>query len=76
MSAVMVEGGASVFTSFLREKLADRLVIIIAPKIIGHGTEAIGDLNIDTVDQSYQLDHINVRTLDDDIMIEGDVRYP
>ncbi|MBN2009174.1 bifunctional diaminohydroxyphosphoribosylaminopyrimidine deaminase/5-amino-6-(5-phosphoribosylamino)uracil reductase RibD [candidate division KSB1 bacterium] len=76
ISTLLVEGGASIFTSFLRERLVDRLVIMMAPKIIGRGTDAIGSLHIEKVDKSYQLKHVNVRKLCEDIVVEGDVVYP
>ena len=41
IQSVLVEGGAKVITSFLKERLADRLVVITAPKIIGKGIDGI-----------------------------------
>jgi riboflavin biosynthesis pyrimidine reductase len=41
---VMVEGGAALINSFLSERLVDRLAGCIAPKILGSGIEAVGDL--------------------------------
>ena len=38
ISSLLVEGGAAVITSFLKEKLADRLIVILAPKIVGRGS--------------------------------------
>ena len=46
ISSVLMEGGAQIITSFLKENLVNRLVTVIAPKIIGKGIEAVGDLNI------------------------------
>ncbi|HOD63544.1 MAG TPA: bifunctional diaminohydroxyphosphoribosylaminopyrimidine deaminase/5-amino-6-(5-phosphoribosylamino)uracil reductase RibD [Smithellaceae bacterium] len=46
ISSVLIEGGAGIITSALREGLARRLVVVTAPKIIGKGIEAVGDLNI------------------------------
>lgn len=37
---LMVEGGADVFSQFLRESLIDRLDVFVAPKIIGSGETA------------------------------------
>ena len=41
--SLMVEGGATVIKSFLAEHLADRLVVTIAPMILG-GLSAVGNL--------------------------------
>ncbi len=35
--SVLVEGGSRILSSFLKKRLADHLVIVIAPKIIGKG---------------------------------------
>ena len=39
--SVLVEGGSRVLTSFLKRRLADYLVVIIAPKIVGKGIESV-----------------------------------
>jgi diaminohydroxyphosphoribosylaminopyrimidine deaminase / 5-amino-6-(5-phosphoribosylamino)uracil reductase len=46
ISSVLIEGGAQIITSALKNNLVNRLVAIIAPKIIGKGIEAVGDLGI------------------------------
>jgi GTP cyclohydrolase II len=73
--SLLVEGGARVITSALSEGLADRLVVGIAPTLIGAGTEAVGDLGIDTIGQGLRLSNRSVRRVGDDILIAGDVRH-
>jgi len=75
MSAVMVEGGAQVYTSFLKEKMVDHIVIALAPKIIGTGIEAIGDLGILTVDNSIELINVKTKKLGPDLFVSADVSY-
>lgn len=75
VSAVMVEGGARVYTSFLKNKLVDHVEIAIAPKILGAGIEAIGDLGIRLVDQSLQLVQVRYQKLGSDFLISGDIRF-
>ncbi|QQR81546.1 MAG: bifunctional diaminohydroxyphosphoribosylaminopyrimidine deaminase/5-amino-6-(5-phosphoribosylamino)uracil reductase RibD [Deltaproteobacteria bacterium] len=70
--SVLVEGGPSVATSFLQQKLVDRVVHFISPSYVGgnhHG--ALGDLLIKKLGQKMSLREIEVRTLGSDIMIEG-----
>lgn len=74
VSSVLVEGGAAVITSLLRQNLADRLVIIIAPKLLGKGIEAIGDLKIEEVSQSLKLSFTRIRRLGEDLVIEARVK--
>ncbi|MFQ5420065.1 MAG: RibD family protein, partial [Anaerolineae bacterium] len=40
---LMVEGGAAVITSFLAERLVDRVVLTLAPKLVG-GLHAVNGL--------------------------------
>ncbi|MDZ7265316.1 MAG: bifunctional diaminohydroxyphosphoribosylaminopyrimidine deaminase/5-amino-6-(5-phosphoribosylamino)uracil reductase RibD [candidate division KSB1 bacterium] len=75
VSAVMVEGGGRLYTSFLNSKLVDHIIVAIAPKILGAGIEAIGDLGIRQVDQSLQLDRIRYQKLGPDFLISGDIRF-
>lgn len=46
ISSILIEGGAQMITSALKDNLVNRLVTVIAPKILGKGVEAVGDLNI------------------------------
>jgi diaminohydroxyphosphoribosylaminopyrimidine deaminase / 5-amino-6-(5-phosphoribosylamino)uracil reductase len=71
VSSLLVEGGAGVLTSFIREELADRLIIISAPKIFGKGTDAIGDLDVRTVDQAIPLAIRRVSYKNGDIIVDA-----
>ena len=71
ISSLLVEGGAEVTTSFLRHKLADRVVVAVAPKILGKGIEAVGELDITRISQALKLDFQKISRADDDIVIEA-----
>ncbi|HEX7534964.1 MAG TPA: bifunctional diaminohydroxyphosphoribosylaminopyrimidine deaminase/5-amino-6-(5-phosphoribosylamino)uracil reductase RibD [Syntrophales bacterium] len=71
ISSVLVEGGAAIITSILTEQLPDRVVIIIAPKIVGKGLEAIGDLGIKSINESLKIAYRKIRRLGDDLIIDG-----
>ena len=71
--SLMVEGGAAVITSFLRARLADRVVVGIAPKIVGSGTEAVGDLSVVRVSEGLRLSDRSVHALGDDLVVAGDL---
>jgi riboflavin-specific deaminase-like protein len=60
---VFVEGGAKVITSFLRAGLVHRMVVVIAPVIIGRGVEAVGDLEITSLDQALRPRRSRTRRL-------------
>jgi diaminohydroxyphosphoribosylaminopyrimidine deaminase/5-amino-6-(5-phosphoribosylamino)uracil reductase len=69
--SLLVEGGGEVITSFLRLNLVDRFVVIIAPKILGKGTDAVRDLNITDLTKAYQLNIEKVYRSGVDIVVEG-----
>jgi 3,4-dihydroxy 2-butanone 4-phosphate synthase/GTP cyclohydrolase II len=71
--SVMVEGGAQVITSLLSAGLADRLVVGTAPRIIGAGTEAVGDLGVARVTEGIVLRNRSVHLTTDDVVTAWDV---
>ena len=71
--SVLVEGGARVITSFLSLGLADRLVVGIAPRVLGSGTEAVNDLGITEVASSIRIEDRAVHVAGDDVLIAGDL---
>jgi len=71
IESVLVEGGKAIITSLLDARSVDRLVVIIAPKIIGRGTEAIGDLGIREVGKALTFSSVKIRKLDDDIIFDA-----
>jgi GTP cyclohydrolase II len=71
--SLLVEGGAAVITSFLSWGLADRLVVGIAPRVLGTGTEAVGDLGIAEVASSLRVHRRAVHVVGEDVLIAGDI---
>jgi diaminohydroxyphosphoribosylaminopyrimidine deaminase/5-amino-6-(5-phosphoribosylamino)uracil reductase len=74
ISSVLVEGGAAVITTILRQELADRAVIIIAPKIVGKGIEAVGDMGIERIDNALALSVKRIIRKGDDLIIDALVK--
>jgi diaminohydroxyphosphoribosylaminopyrimidine deaminase/5-amino-6-(5-phosphoribosylamino)uracil reductase len=71
ITSLLVEGGGEVITSFLRLNLVDKLVVIIAPKILGKGTDAVGDLDITDLAKAYNLTFDKFYKSGVDIVVEG-----
>jgi diaminohydroxyphosphoribosylaminopyrimidine deaminase/5-amino-6-(5-phosphoribosylamino)uracil reductase len=71
ISSILIEGGAQVITSVLKNNLANRMVTIIAPKIIGKGIEAVGDLNIKKLGAAKKLSIQKVLRRGDDVIIDS-----
>ncbi len=74
ISSVLVEGGSITITSFLRQGLVDKLVVIVAPKILGRGLEVVGDLGIREVNRALRLSFDKVYRKGEDIVIEAKVK--
>ncbi len=70
VAAVLVEGGRGVLTSFLRAGLVDRLIVTVAPMIVGAGIDAIGDLATVRLDQALRFATERVIRLGDDVILD------
>lgn len=75
IGSIMVEGGAGLITSLLRERLADRLVVTVAPKLLGIGIEAVGDLGISDLADAIQLRDVTVTPCGVDLVLDGRLVY-
>ena len=73
ISSVLVEGGSEVITSMLRLNLVDKLVIIVAPRIMGKGIEAVGELKINDVSKALKLSFKKINRMGEDLVIEARV---
>jgi GTP cyclohydrolase II len=71
--SLMVEGGAIVLTSLLRRRLVDRLVVCLAPIVLGQGVQAVGDLGISRLAQALGLRGLHVRRLGQDLILSAEV---
>ena len=71
ISSILVEGGKQVFTSVLKSGYADRIVVFIAPRILGDGLAAVGDLGIANVNAAIELENINFQKISNDYMIDA-----
>ena len=74
--SVMVEGGATLITALLRARLVDRLAVCVAPKILGTGIEAVGDLGIRDLAKSLSLSEVTFTPRGGDLLLEGSLEYP
>src|SRR5215207_5651541 len=70
--SVLVEGGAALITSLLREHLVQRLVVCVAPKVLGHGVEAVGDLGIRRLADALTFRRSGFRACGVDVLFEGE----
>lgn len=69
--SVMVEGGAGIITTMLAQRLVDRLVVCVAPKVLGSGLDAVGDLGISSLADAIVFDSMEIRQLGPDVIFDG-----
>lgn len=74
LSSLLIEGGAAVITSVLQSGIADRLVVVIAPKIIGQGIAAVGDLGIRKMDEALGFSCRKITRRGGDLIIDGRIK--
>jgi diaminohydroxyphosphoribosylaminopyrimidine deaminase / 5-amino-6-(5-phosphoribosylamino)uracil reductase len=76
VGTAMVEGGATLITGFFKAGLVDRLAVCVAPKILGDGLPAVGDLGIRDLSRSLTLADAEVEPYGVDLILSGRVVYP
>src|SRR3989449_215821 len=70
--SVLVEGGRGIITAVLREHLVDRLTVCIAPKVIGEGIAAVGDLHIDKLCDAMTFERSGFTASGGDVIFYGE----
>jgi diaminohydroxyphosphoribosylaminopyrimidine deaminase/5-amino-6-(5-phosphoribosylamino)uracil reductase len=72
---LLVEGGPQTIASFLKQDLADEIVIYIAPKILVARGKADISEQISELSRSLNLNHVEIRTLGSDVRISAALKY-
>jgi len=76
LTSVLVEGGGDVAAAALRARVVDRLVLFVAPRLLGgDGVAAIGALGIRGMRTALRVEGPSVARVGDDLVLEGRVRY-
>ena len=74
IASVLVEGGATLMAALLRQRLIDKMVFFVAPKIIGgDGISVFGPCGVDTMEQVLLLRDLTSRQIGGDVMLQA---YP
>ena len=71
VQSLLLEGGPTIATSFVRAGLVDKLVLFVAPVLAGAGPRFVGDL-----DTPLDLLHASATRIGDDVLCEGYLREP
>jgi 5-amino-6-(5-phosphoribosylamino)uracil reductase/diaminohydroxyphosphoribosylaminopyrimidine deaminase/5-amino-6-(5-phosphoribosylamino)uracil reductase len=73
VQSLLVEGGAGMITSVLRAGLCQRLVVCVAPKIVGRGIEAVGELGIARLRDALTLTNVRMSPCGADFIFEASI---
>lgn len=73
IDSILLEGGGGLNAAFLKLGLVDKVMVFIAPKIIGgeNAKTPVAGSGIQLMKNALQLNNINVSRLDDDLVVEG-----
>lgn len=74
IASVLVEGGARTFSEFLHANAVDKILFLIAPKILGPGVGAFSELSYRSLANVLTLSYIASWNLDGDILVEAYVK--
>ena len=73
---LLVEGGATVLSSFLRHRLADEATIEIVPRLLGgDALAAIGAIGVSALEQAVALEDARVERAEASIVVRGRLAY-
>src|SRR5262249_7412287 len=77
VTSLLVEGGGTVAAHALRARVVDRLVLFVAPALLGaDGIGAVGPLGLRRVADAVRVAPVSVARVGGDLVLEGRVRYP
>ena len=68
---LLVEGGPTVITSFLKEQLADEICVYIAPKILGAQGSVDITKSMAELSEAVGLYYVDIKRFGDDVRITG-----
>ncbi|MDT8443732.1 MAG: bifunctional diaminohydroxyphosphoribosylaminopyrimidine deaminase/5-amino-6-(5-phosphoribosylamino)uracil reductase RibD [Desulfuromonadales bacterium] len=73
---LLLEGGSVLGGAMLRAGLVDRIMVFIAPKMLGGaGRSLFAGRGVASISEAFSLMNLRIRQIDTDILIEGEVQY-
>lgn len=70
--SVLVEGGAKVWSAFLKSGEVDRIVVLVAPKIFGEGLSPFSDIRVDRPEDAWKWNSFHWRRLGEELLFIGE----
>ncbi len=71
VASILVEGGKTIFSQFLAERLVDKVILVIAPRLLGGGIAAFESSSLRSISDTLNLEIHSVATIGTDIWVEA-----
>ncbi len=71
IASILAEPGGDLGRALIRGRLADKLELFIAPKLLGGGTRSVIGLGIETLQQALQLHDVSIEMAGGDIHVSA-----
>lgn len=76
ITTLLIEGGGAVAAEALRARVVDRLVLFLAPVLVGNeGTPAVAALGVQRLAEGVRVDRLAIGRIGKDLVLEGRLRY-
>lgn len=76
IDSILIEGGGTLNFSALEEKIVDKLIFYIAPKILGgeNSKSSIAGIGFSRLSEAVEIENISYRQCSDDLVVEGYIK--
>jgi diaminohydroxyphosphoribosylaminopyrimidine deaminase / 5-amino-6-(5-phosphoribosylamino)uracil reductase len=71
VQSLLLEGGPTLATAFLRRELVDKILLFVAPVVAGEGPRVLGDLS-----EPLELTRLSPRSVGEDVLLEAYLHEP
>ncbi len=75
-SVIMIEAGSGINSAFLKAGLVDKLIVFVAPKLLGGQKPAWENLGISTLTEAVNLKNLQIEKIDGDLLITAYPDFP
>jgi diaminohydroxyphosphoribosylaminopyrimidine deaminase/5-amino-6-(5-phosphoribosylamino)uracil reductase len=69
VASLIVEGGAELAGTLIKENIAQKLVLFVAPKLFGRGMPAFSGIEVARLDEAFTLRFHQTERIGDDLMV-------
>ncbi len=71
ITSVMIEGGSELNSTAIKAGVVDKILMFTAPKLIGNGVAAIGNIGVNKIDKAIKLKNPVCKQIGKDILVEA-----